>query len=317
MPAMPDGTSIAVTPACISVLPDATVLPSSTDPAICTFDFPQAIYHPAGVPRHQLLLFLTGTGGRGPVCCRLSKNAALLGYHVVQIMYPNDIPASACQHESNPDAFGDFRWAIIRGGTACYRDRRVEIPVVESIEHRSIKLLRYLAHTEPGHGWGQYLAADGLAWDRIAVAGASQGGGHAALMATRYRVARVLCFAAPKDYCIRLKGPARWYEDSVTPASRYFVFNNVHDRQGCDHAQQVENLRALGVVRSDADLADVDTEAAPYHGAHALFTSWPGADGHVESLPAHVSVATDRLLAKDGSALFRPVWRYMLGAPTD
>jgi len=31
---------------------------------------------------------------------------------------------------------------------------------------------------------------------------------------------------------------------------------------------------------------------------------------------AHTSVTRDSLLADDGTPLFRPVWRYMLEAPT-
>jgi hypothetical protein len=41
-------------------------------------------------------------------------------------------------------------------------------------------------------------------WESFAVAGKSQGGDHAVLIGTLYLVARVTCFAAPKDCGKRL-----------------------------------------------------------------------------------------------------------------
>src|SRR5580765_6472164 len=82
------------------------VLPSATDAEIKTFNEPHWIYvnrdivveHKADLAadRHELLLWITGTGGKGHDAQGLSNLAADLGYHVVTLMFPDDIPASSC-----------------------------------------------------------------------------------------------------------------------------------------------------------------------------------------------------------------------------
>ncbi|HWF63214.1 MAG TPA: hypothetical protein VN685_01235 [Rhizomicrobium sp.] len=290
--------------------PDEAILPSETDREIRTFDFRQYIYRPRGNVRNQLAIMLPGTNGEGRGLLRVCVNAAVMGYHVIIPMYPNDVAAAVCRNDEDPDAFEKFRLAIIEGGTSPYL--KEGIARSESIENRIVKLLRYLGSRHSDQGWGQYLRGDNIVWEKIAIGGGSQGGGHAALIATKYPVARVLCFGAPKDYSTRLRAPAAWYRKSVTPPSRFFAFNNTHDRQGCSYEQQVENLRALGIADG---IANVDTDGPPYRHARALFTSWPGPESSIESLPAHTSVIDDEPW-RDNGPIFRPVWRYMFTEPT-
>ena len=85
---------------------------------------------------------------------------------------------------------------------------RSRFPGGESIENRTVKLLRYLEQKHPDDEWGQFLQGDQLAWNKIVIGGMSQGGGHA-LIATRHLVARVLCFGGPKDYSLDVRGLRR------------------------------------------------------------------------------------------------------------
>jgi len=67
------------------------VRPSATDPEIKAFDEPHWVYvdrdivvnHSAALPqnRHELLLWLTGTGGKGHDAQGLANLATELGYH--------------------------------------------------------------------------------------------------------------------------------------------------------------------------------------------------------------------------------------------
>jgi len=300
-------------------MPDEEVRPSATDPDIQTFDYPHAVYFPArNRQRNQLLLFIPGTQPHDkkgdpekPSAIRFCKNAALSGYHVVYLMYPNDVAAAeACRDKPDPDAFSLFRWALIEGGSNAY----ISVPRSESIENRATKLMLYLQHEHPNQNWGQFVVNGQVAWEKVAVAGKSQGGGHAAIIATRYLVARVLCFGAPKDYSRYSHAPAKWYESSVTPMSRYFAFNNYQDNQGCSPDQQLENIKKLGIDKVGG-IADVDKEPRPFHHAHVLFTNWPGTP--TDSLTAHVSMIGTKAMTAAGTPLFRPVWLYMLNAPTD
>jgi len=225
-------------------------------------------------------------------------------------MYPNDISAAeVCRRDSNPEAFSEFRHGIIEGANTPY----ISIKRPDSIENRTIKLLEYLDKEDPQYGWGQFLKDGGLNWAKIAVAGQSQGGGHAAWIATKHAVARVLCFGSPKDFSANTHSPAKWYASSVTPLKRYFAFNNVYDKQGCDYEELRQNLRQLGIEQFG--LAEVDKASPPYRHARVLFTRWPG--HAVESKEAHTSVIRDNVVGADGRPIFEEVWRYMLTEPLD
>ena len=295
-----------------TIQPDELVRPADTDDKIVTFDNPHGVYFPEGTSRGELLLFLPGTNKKEnqmPGARRFCRNAATSGYNVIFLMYPNDVAAAeACREDADPNAFSDFRKTLIEGGDT----RHLKLARSESIENRAIKLLLFLAHEHPDQGWQSFITKDQLEWTKIAVAGQSQGGGHAAWIATRHLVARVLCFGSPKDYSLKLNAPAKWYGDSVTPLERYFAFNNIYDKQGCDYEQLVKNFGALGLDK--LGVVDVGRDSPPYHHAHVLFTNWPG---HIiDSKEAHGSVIRDSLLDSRGIPIFRPVWHYMLTAPT-
>lgn len=299
------------------------IRPSTTDAAIQEFDDPHWVYvnrdivvkHDSHQPadRHELLLWIPGTrspnateptpgkvarGGSHEFC----KLAATLGYHVISLSYPNTISASATNKEPEPGAFEEFRMAIIQGGTT----KHVTVNRANSIENRLIKLLQQLKEKRAREEWSQFLNDDGsIKWERIAVAGQSQGGGHAALIGIHHRVARVLCFGAPRDFSVALQSPAAWYQkESATPKDRFFAFNHQQDRQGCTPAQLIENLRALKLDQFSEPVF-VENSKAPYNKSRILMTNHPGTK--VDSLTAHGTMISGK--NKD---LFGDVWCYML-----
>ena len=284
-------------------------LPAATDAAIIWPDAPHRVYFdPAARHRNQLLVFLPGTGGRNAGPPReFSMTAAELGYHVVDLAYPNAISATVCWRDSDSACFEKFRQEIIDG-----RDISPLIAIgrADSIENRLEKLLRLLDVQEPGKGWGGFLApAGGVAWEKVALAGQSQGGGHAALIAREHKVARVLMFSAPKDYNRQLHKPAPWYRQGRTPVQRFFAFVHTLDKQGCDFSQQLEIFRVMGMTSKPVI---VDGAAPPYGGTHVLLTNFPGRK--ISSQQAHVAGISNGLRDASGSPLFKPVWTYMLTA---
>lgn len=297
------------------------ILPSITDDRIKSFNSPHYCYvdrriilrHEQQLPsdRHELLLWIPGTsqsgekerkGGADSFC----KIAAELGYHVVILKYPNDVSASICGIDSNPSAFEDFRMALIAGGTTDH----INISRSDSIENRLIRLLLHLKQTRPREDWGQFLTpSQSIKWETIAVAGQSQGGGHAALIAIKHHVSRVICTGSPKDYSKALNKPAAWYlEESATPKACFFSFTHEQDFQGCTPEQQMENLHALKLDSLGAP-ANVDNEPYPYHNTRILRTNYPG--GKLESEMAHTSVMSSK-----NKAVFEKVWTYMLTEKT-
>lgn len=299
------------------------VRPSLTDPEIKNFDDAHWVYvsrdivvkHDAQRPtdRRELLLWIPGT--RPPnmpepepgrvmrsASHEFCKMAATLGYHVIALSYPNRLSASSCNNEPDPEAFEQFRMAIIAGGES----KHITVSRTDSLENRLIKLLRLLSEKRAREDWGQFLNGDGtIKWERIAVAGQSQGGGHAALIATHHRVTRVVCFGSPKDYSVALKAPADWYgKEAATPKDRFFAFNHEQDRQGCKPADQLENLRALKLDQFGAAVK-VETSAPPFGHSHILMTNYPGTK--VDSLTAHGTPISGK-----NRELFGEVWRYLL-----
>ncbi len=297
------------------------ILPSATDPAIKTFDTPHKLYfdrrivveHSAGLKedRKQLLLWLPGTrGSAAKAAIAFCKLAADSGYHVISLMYPDEIPATVCQNDDDPAAFETFRMAIIRGGDT----KHITIARQESIENRLIRLLKFAETHHPDEGWGRFLTGQGeLRWDAIAVAGQSQGGGHAALLGIKHSLARLICTGAPKDYSKRLSAPAAWYHSaSATPKNRFFVFNHRLDPVGCSPDQLTENLHALGLdaFGKPVDAAD---QKAPFPKTRIFTTSYPPVNvagpNSEGAKQAHTSV-----IANTNAERWADVWTYMLTA---
>jgi pimeloyl-ACP methyl ester carboxylesterase len=295
-------------------------IPRTTDSQIGeTYNSPHFIYVDRDIvvennsrlpsDRHQLLVFLAGTNGTGGGATAFCSLAAELGYHVINLTYPTGIAASICTSDADPKAFEDFRMTIIQGG----KSPHLTVEKADSIENRLAKLLRHLEPLRPREDWGQFLNKDGsLKWETIAVAGQSQGGGHAALIAIKHRVARVICTGAPKDYSRRLEAPAAWYgEKSATPKACFFAFNHTQDPQGCTPAQLLRNFAALGL---DVFGAPVDVTAVKFPFAHTriLLTSYPVVPAPVivdneNAIAAHSSVIKDA-----NAARWKQVWTYLL-----
>ena len=286
------------------------IVPSETDPQIKSFNSPHFVYverdivvaHEPNLPpdRHELLLWLTGTNGKGHGPVAFCELAARLGYRVVVLMYPDDIAAMICKGDRDPRAFEAFRLAIIEGGST----KHITVSRTDSIENRLNQLLRYLKENRSDEHWEQFLDQDGgIKWSAVAVAGQSQGGGHAALIGIKHRVARVICTGAPKDYSNALDRSAAWYDQtSATPKGCFFTFNHQQDgKNGCTFEQQMENVQALKLDKFGAPV-DVDQEPYPYRGSRILTTNCPAQNFHTS------------VIATQNAARFQKVWTYMLTA---
>ena len=287
------------------------VRPSDTDSAIQRFNLPHRIFlDGSAAARGQLLVFLPGTGATTADQDAFGRTAASIGYHVVYLMYPNDVPAAVCQDDEDENTFERFRHEIIAGGD---RDPRVNVDRADSIENRVVQLVRWLASNRATEGWRQFLTGDSLDWRRVVLAGHSQGGGHAQLLSKYHAVARVLVFGSPKDYNRRHGRPAAWYGGGATPAGRMFAFVHEQDTQAISYQEQLENLQASGLTT----IADTDKLAPPYRDAHVLTTNQGGAS--TNSGLAHLGLIFDFTLPRgsDGRPHYQPVWMYMLTTPVE
>lgn len=213
------------------------VKPSATDPAIQRFDARHYIlFNTDTGPNANLLVFLPGTHGTPPGPRRFLRAAADAGYRVISLDY-NDEPATNvfCPRRPDPNCTEKFRRMRIYGdGTL---NPRIDNTPAESIINRLVKLLKYLDRQDPQGKWGGYLKNGAPNWERIALAGQSQGAGMAAFIAQRHQVARVILFSSPWDFTRKgnTRQLASWLSGpSQTPPQRWY---------GAYHAQ--ENMARL------------------------------------------------------------------------
>jgi hypothetical protein len=281
------------------------VLPQATDEAIADWLEPHYVLVDKSVkPQNKLFLFFSGSYGQPSRQQLLLQEAAQLGYHAINLSYPNSWTVGGlCGKSSDRDCYEKVRQEIIDGSD---RSEEVNISRADSIENRLVKLLQYLHQQQPQEGWLNYLAGEKPRWESIVVAGHSQGGGQAAMIAKDNVVARVVMLAAPADYNKQANMPAPWLSaPHATPTERYYGFAHVDDR-GFEQIQQAWKL--LGMTKYGESVT-VENQSPPYDNSHQLVTAATPA----RRKKFHGSVATDKNTPKlpDGTPVFEPVWQYL------
>src|SRR6266849_6682695 len=135
----------------------------------------------------------------------------------------------ACARDPDPACSANFRQRRLFGDPT---PSSADDQPAESIVNRLTKLLQYLERSHPDEGWGSYLANGVPDWQRIAVAGHSQGAGMAAFLAKRTPVARVVLLSGPVDFVWPSREPAPWLTaPSATPSERWYGLYHGKERQ--------------------------------------------------------------------------------------
>jgi dienelactone hydrolase len=270
------------------------VAPSETDAAITRFNEPHYIIFDSTHARSaNLLVFMTGTGGNPGNVSDFLMVAARQGYRVIALAY-NDVPAvvGLCPQDPDPACSAKVRQKRIFGDNVT---RLVDDSPAESIVNRLVKLLVKLDRDHPSDGWSEYLDGNAPKWERIVVAGHSQGAGMAAYIAQRKRVARVVLFSSPWDFYGRNRQLAPWIltGSGATPSELWF---------GAYHEK--ENTASL-IARA-------------YSALHL-----PSAHVHVFKLeparvsgpnPYHLSMVGNGATPKEnGAPAYADEWRFLVG----
>ena len=299
------------------------VPPKETDPEITLGLSDHYVWlDPTARGNPKLLVFMPGTNNVPASWQLLGQEAARLGYHVIGLMYQNDVEVvGKCGGTADPSSNEDaecsrkMRLEILDGHD--HDSPFVTVTLANSIDNRLAKLLAYLDREFAEEGWSRFLEEDGTPkWSQIAVSGQSQGAGQAALIGTIRQVDRVVMFSGPPDmYSKPVNGEFvidPWISIGKTPASKYFAL--FHNR---DHLVVGirANLTALDMERFGPPV-QAELSAPPYGGAHILFSDLRPTLGYVRPNP-HQSTARDNNtpLGPDGTPLLRDAWRYLLGEP--
>jgi hypothetical protein len=173
--------------------------------------------------RDELLVWLNGSGeapGGSEVLMDPTLNfyaaAASLGYSVLGPSYTSAASIASLCGENDACYFATRKSIVLGVPQAGAAPALATITLDEGIVDRVVLALRYLEAHDPARGWGAFLVSsdatvspeDAILWSKVAVAGHSQGGGHAAVVGKLLSVARVIQLSAP---CDNVNGtPASW-----------------------------------------------------------------------------------------------------------
>jgi hypothetical protein len=255
-----------------------------------------------------LYVFLAGTRDTPSDYLQVQAAAAELGYHALGLTYDNtSFVAQQCQ--TSAACFAQVRSNVLTG---THPTATSAVTPADGIENRLTATLRYLNAIQPGQGWNQFLAGGQPDWSAIVVGGLSQGAGEAAYIGTVRPLAGETLFSSPEDVTWLGAGPAASWISQMpggeTPLARVSIFINTHDIfSGALNA----TLPATGLDRF-GPLVSVDTSAPPYDHSHQLETSVT--NGMLDGDWSHASTGADLATPHkaNGTAVFLPVWTYML-----
>ena len=150
---------------------------------------------------------------------------SLQGYHAISIDYPNNRNTASFINSTDKAAFDKFRQELDFGTPV---SDSVNVDSLNSIVNRITKLVIYLAKTRPGEGWNNFLDHEQITWERVTLAGHSQGAGHVSYIGHAFKVHKVIMLSGPQDFLSNFDMPAPWLSaSSKTPYSSYYSL--LHD----------------------------------------------------------------------------------------
>lgn len=296
----------------------------------------------------QLFVWMSGSGAEPTNYDTIVGIATTAGYVAASLAYDNEtsvgdrcgVPGDPVCGDANPECEEGVREEMVYGSSV-HDSTCVAVTTANSVEHRILRLVQYLAANAPGTGAGSWLTNGGTAldWSKIAVGGWSQGGGHAGILARDHRVARAIyaskaagataCPATVADpaQCDldgdgqltpgnldELLVPVPWAHDPrMTPGSRQFAA--IHGREEAwNYSRETFALFGLGTKGDEVDLDTAGGNYAAYGCRHTFVTRAVPACGPTDF---HKSMALDACLARGagGTPVLAPFYYYALALP--
>jgi hypothetical protein len=249
-----------------------------------------------------LLVFLPATGAVPRDYRAFLDTASSLGYHVLALDYWNLGMSVAHSCGADPVCYGDV---VANRFDGSHRGIHSSVTARDAILGRLTNALTVLRTRDPAGGWNRYLADGRVRWNRVVLAGHSQGGGESAYIAHEHRVQGVLMFAAP----VATDGAvvASWMvEPGATSSDRYYGFDDTHDV----YFRRIQGSWAALDVGGAQPQVTV-TAGLPFAGGHRILTA---ADlGTPDEAHGRV-VNDDGPRTASGAPTFQPIWRWMLRA---
>lgn len=208
-------------------------------------------------PNGLLFVSLGGTNSLPSDLAALDDLAAKLGYKVAALDYPNTVISTKAREAGVPDGFSQFREEIVVG-TAI--SSIVEVDKANSIENRLIALLK-----AAGPDYAEFLDEGTPRWEKLVVAGHSQGSGHAAYLGKRHRLRAVVMLAGPQDTSER--GLSPWlFGEGATEPENFLALLHRDDFFDCSkQLQAVAELRKQSQEEFGDDVIVLDMATKDAH----------------------------------------------------
>ena len=272
------------------------VHPNQTDANYSTSNKSHFIVRNTKNHLNKLMLFIGGSFSSPDDYTFISEHAASIGFDVISISYPNDVPAASLASSSDQFAFDNYRDEVCFGNQI---SNDVEVDFLNSINTRTIKLIQYLESIYPEQNWNQYLTpSNNIDWKKIVVAGHSQGAGHACYLGKKKLIERVIMFSGPNDYSTHFNSPANWLsDDGLTELSKQYALLHIND-EIISYDFQVLNLKDLGILTLSEEPLLVDNLSSPYNNKNALSLNILASSNHNSTV--------------GGNAKLPNIWTYLL-----
>lgn len=218
------------------------------------------------------------------------------GYRVIGVDYKYDPPGTRICPQQRGNSYKRFRDKKVFGIDEGMSD--VNVSPAESILNRITKLLLFLAKTRPSsEGWGFYIDNYLPNWPVIALTGHSQGSGHAAFLAKRFPLYRVMLNSSPWDHYVNPFVIDDWLKaPSQTPSSRWYGLFDAKD----SHAHVMRSTYPALGLEQEKNFRVLDLEPQKRDGDF----------GHFQVL----GWAYGPLTANGQQYAYQPDWIWQLGS---
>ncbi|GAB0156323.1 hypothetical protein CHRYSEOSP005_15870 [Chryseobacterium sp. Alg-005] len=272
------------------------IQPSKLDKSVQMADEPHIVFYDPKVHNNKILLWLTGTGGTTKRVPGPFINTALeSGYKAIALSFISTPGVSqVCigkTLDSNPDCASQFRRMRVYGapGFSLIPDKPHD-----AIVPRLIKLLQDLSKSDPQGNWTEYLKNGKPDWNKIAVAGQSQGGGMGEFIAQNDSIDRVISFSGGWDYSdSKVKKIANWYfKKNKTPKEKWYATYHVDEVASKSLA---EICNALGIPKDHIFALD-----------EKIDSSVKNPEAKQKPNPYHTQGISN--------IVYKPIWQKMLGS---
>jgi hypothetical protein len=283
--------------------------------------------YPVGVAHNgKLLLYLVGTTDSPTQYVAFPRRACALGYATVSVAYHNEIDSrSTCR--SNSECYEAFRREIVYGIDSLPDPIRVNqansilgrfLNVLETLERRE-------AHFFPP--WRSIRARVIMRdFTHVAVAGHSQGSGHALFIARDFEVERLIMLAGITDRMnsgLSDHAAPAWIANwnpatSQTPSNRFFTY--IHDDDGVAVvAQVIDNWNLLRVPNTQCLFtAMANGYPANCHRVRVPMANCGGGEAHnVVMVGTFGNGTTNHCLLSGMANSNDATFRHLLTAPTE